>query len=566
MVCFPAKSFLDARAWAATRDLDCRLWSIRAVEPESGASLEALSHCRATGRLRAHTLLAGIADAVQKIASPSPNLLAASATIDGLAILILAQDRQAGATHAAESLLPASAFWFARDQIAQAAQRGWGVLTVIDTPGADPVTQAREHRLPWSISACIRALLAYPGPTVSLILGEATSGGALALQVADERLMLSDALFPATSPESCSAILYRDTHHLTEALALLRPSADDVLRSHVIDTLCTPPAQSMTQDPLRAIAHLRDAVHHAFQQAQRIPAATRTARRVTRYARCGKILTAPPAAQTQALVATPIDAPESCNPATGGCGQRIDPHAFIAAGWACPNCQRGTRLRPAHWYQLICGAEPFEEHWPQLDLQHLDHGGYDNDAYRVSRHQAQRTTHAFESLRIGFGAIGSQRCALALSDFAFFGGTLSAVAGEKLQHISVLAQAQRCPLIAVVTSGGVRMQEGTLGLAQMIKAVAAVQSVIDAGLPYIAVLADPCTGGALAGYASAAPVVLAEPHTLISFSGPRVMRLAGFQVDEASLRAESLLPYGGITRIVPRPLLSASLQQILSPA
>ncbi len=86
---------------------------------------------------------------------------------------------------------------------------------------------------------------------------------------------------------------------------------------------------------------------------------------------------------------------------------------------------------------------------------------------------------------VGIGLVEGARCALAISDFRFIGGTLGTVAGEKIRLIACEALAERLPLVSLVCSGGVRIQDGTLGLVQMAKSNAAVQKLLDAGMPHL---------------------------------------------------------------------------------
>src|SRR5205807_2897365 len=123
----------------------------------------------------------------------------------------------------------------------------------------------------------------------------------------------------------------------------------------------------------------------------------------------------------------------------------------------------------------------------------------------------------------------------------------------------------RRALVAVCTSGGARMQEGIAALAQLARCTAAVAAVADAGLPYLAVLADPCFGGVTASFAAQADVILAEPGARIGFAGGRVIEQAthaalpdGFQT------AEFLLAHGMLDAVVTRADLRSRLGALLT--
>ncbi len=105
-------------------------------------------------------------------------------------------------------------------------------------------------------------------------------------------------------------------------------------------------------------------------------------------------------------------------------------------------------------------------------------------------------------------------------DFAFMGGSMGSVVGEKLSRACDSAIEHGVPLVAVTSSGGARMQEGILSLMQLPKTVCAVEDLHDAGQPLIVVMAHPTTAGVLASFASLGDVLLAEPGSLIAFTGP----------------------------------------------
>ena len=148
--------------------------------------------------------------------------------------------------------------------------------------------------------------------------------------------------------------------------------------------------------------------------------------------------------------------------------------------------------------------------------------------------------------------------------FAFMGGSMGSVVGEKLTRLFERATAERLPVVLLQASGGARMQEGILSLMQMAKTVAALDRLKDAGLPFISVLLHPTTGGVAASYALLGDVNLAEPGALIGFAGPRVIEQtirqklpAGFQ------RSEFLLAHGMIDRIVSRLEMKREVATIL---
>jgi acetyl-CoA carboxylase carboxyl transferase subunit beta len=138
-------------------------------------------------------------------------------------------------------------------------------------------------------------------------------------------------------------------------------------------------------------------------------------------------------------------------------------------------------------------------------------------------------------------------------DFAFMGGSMGSVVGEKITRAVERALKEKMPLIIVSCSGGARMQEGALSLMQLAKTSAALARLEEAKLPFISVLTDPTTGGTTASFAMLGDINIAEPNALIGFAGPRVIEQTikeklpkGFQ------RSEFLLKHGLLDDVVPR--------------
>jgi acetyl-CoA carboxylase carboxyl transferase subunit beta len=149
-------------------------------------------------------------------------------------------------------------------------------------------------------------------------------------------------------------------------------------------------------------------------------------------------------------------------------------------------------------------------------------------------------------------------------DFAFMGGSMGSVVGEKLSRACDAAADAGMPLVAVTSSGGARMQEGILALMQLPKTVAAVEDLHDSGQALLCVMAHPTTGGVLASFATLGDVLLAEPNALMSFAGPRVVQeITREKLPDDFGRAEQNLRYGQIDAIVPRPELRPTLSRLL---
>nr|MBA2742203.1 acetyl-CoA carboxylase carboxyl transferase subunit beta [Actinomycetota bacterium] len=169
-----------------------------------------------------------------------------------------------------------------------------------------------------------------------------------------------------------------------------------------------------------------------------------------------------------------------------------------------------------------------------------------------------------DAMVIGRASIEEQPCRLAVMDFAFMGGSMGSVVGEKFVRACESATEAGVPLVSVSASGGARMQEGILALMQLPKTVCAIEELHEAPGALFSVLTHPTTGGVLASFASLGDIVLAEPGALMSFAGPRVVAQTTREKlpDDFGL-AESNYRYGHLDAIVPRGELRTSLGRLL---
>src|SRR5204862_4004857 len=161
--------------------------------------------------------------------------------------------------------------------------------------------------------------------------------------------------------------------------------------------------------------------------------------------------------------------------------------------------------------------------------------------------------------------VGGKPVVLAVLDFSFLGGSMGVVVGERIALAAEAALADRAPLVIVSSSGGARMHEGALSLMQMAKTSASVARLREARVPFVSILADPCTGGVSASFAAQGDVTIAEPGALIGFAGPRVIESTiKTTLPEGFQRAEFLLEKGFIDRIVDRRKLRDEVAALLA--
>lgn len=188
-----------------------------------------------------------------------------------------------------------------------------------------------------------------------------------------------------------------------------------------------------------------------------------------------------------------------------------------------------------------------------------------SDSYRRELADAAATTGLDEAVLTGEGRVFGRRVALVACEFDFLAGSIGVAAAERIVAAVRRATAEGLPLLASPSSGGTRMQEGTVAFLQMVKITAAVEVHKQAHLPYLVYLRHPTTGGVFASWGSLGHVTAAEPGALIGFLGPRVYEhLYGEPFPAGVQTAENLQRHGVVDAVVPLDVLRATLDRTLT--
>jgi acetyl-CoA carboxylase carboxyl transferase beta subunit len=245
------------------------------------------------------------------------------------------------------------------------------------------------------------------------------------------------------------------------------------------------------------------------------------------------------------------------------CGSHYRDDELDANLWVCPHCEHHFGVKARTRIAQLADQDTFVEEGADLRSDDPLHF-FDLRPYTERLAEAEVSTGLGEAILIGKACIGGRPCQLAVMDFAFMGGSMGRVVGEKFALACDNAAEQRVPLVTVTSSGGARMQEAILSLMQMPKTVCAVEDLYDAEGSMLSVIAHPTTGGVLASFASLGDVVVAEPGTLMSFAGPRVVEsITREKLPEDFGRAESNYRFGHLDAIVPRPELKEFVAKFL---
>jgi acetyl-CoA carboxylase carboxyl transferase subunit beta len=175
-----------------------------------------------------------------------------------------------------------------------------------------------------------------------------------------------------------------------------------------------------------------------------------------------------------------------------------------------------------------------------------------------------KKTGLYDAVRTGEGMMNGIPVVIACMDFAFIGGSMGSVVGEKIARATDIARKKRLPLIVISSTGGARMMEGALSLMQMAKMSAKLAQLSDASVPYISVLTDPTTGGVTASFAMLGDVHIAEPAALIGFAGPRVIKQTiGKDLPNGFQRSEFLMDKGFVDLVVHRKELKETITKVI---
>ncbi|MGH7508065.1 MAG: acetyl-CoA carboxylase, carboxyltransferase subunit beta [Gemmatimonadales bacterium] len=252
----------------------------------------------------------------------------------------------------------------------------------------------------------------------------------------------------------------------------------------------------------------------------------------------------------------PADAWEKCD----SCGHIDIREKFEKALSVCPECGRHRRIGAEDYIELLTDRGTWRELY--AGLRSVDPLNFENYPERLKA--ARDKGSEADAVYAGAARLDGLPFNLAVMNFAFMGGSMGSVVGEKIARLARRSLEKKIPLVIVSTSGGARMQEGVLSLMQMAKTSAAIAQLHQECIPYISILTDPTTGGVSASFAMQGDVVLAEPGAVIGFAGQRVIKQTiGQDLPDGFQTAEFLLEHGQIDDVVPRASLRDTTARLL---
>ncbi len=520
-------------------------------------------------RPRARDLVPRIFDRFEQYREGFPfdaNIIAGYAELDGLPLFVIGQNWRTVIDRKIQSTITAKGYSLALEVMKLAEKHQKPLITLIDTPGGDPLQESAELLQCWKISDCIRTLAGLKVPTVSIIIGEGGSGGALSLQVTDRTYMLENSVYSVISPEGCAQILIKDLDKRNreekqkrhrEMANLLRPTPQDMLEFKIIDGIIDEPDKGIDQDLKGAAKNIRYSIKKALDELKTESIPSLLDKRYQRFMSYGvwqQLPSEPKASVHRRIVRSVIKGVKKLfrrakKPLIGeeyhppewfmddihpklykctACGEETSFRKYLKHLKICPKCgaiDRHFYLSAHEWIRFLVDWGSFKEKDENLvPLDPINFSFIADDGtvrrYRDDIERDYEKTGVHEALIIGTARIKNHEVVFAVSEYGFRGGSLSSVVGEKFVRAVNYANQKGCPLVSLSMTGGARMQEGILSLMQMAKTNMALTRI---KVPYISVLADPTMAGSLSSYVSQGDIHIAEPNAEIGFAGTRVV-------------------------------------------
>ncbi|MGQ2982775.1 acetyl-CoA carboxylase, carboxyltransferase subunit beta [Flavobacterium sp.] len=244
-------------------------------------------------------------------------------------------------------------------------------------------------------------------------------------------------------------------------------------------------------------------------------------------------------------------------------GKIVDADELARNFYVSPEDGYHVRIGSKEYFNILFDDNEFKE--LDKDITSKDTLKFvDTKKYGDRLKDAMEKTKLKDAVRTAVGKSKGKDIVIACMDFAFIGGSMGAVVGEKIARAIDHSIKNRIPFLMISKSGGARMMEAAYSLMQLAKTSAKLAQLADAGIPYISLCTDPTTGGTTASYAMLGDVNISEPGALIGFAGPRVVKdTTGKELPEGFQTAEFVLEHGFLDFITPRKELKDKINLYL---
>lgn len=244
-------------------------------------------------------------------------------------------------------------------------------------------------------------------------------------------------------------------------------------------------------------------------------------------------------------------------------GKIVESEVLAENFYVSPEDDYHVRIGSKEYFEILFDDNKFKE----LDAKLTSKDPLkfeDTKKYSERLKAAQKKTGLKDAIRTGVGKSMDKNLVVSCMDFAFIGGSMGSVVGEKIARAIDYSIENKIPYLLISKSGGARMMEAALSLMQLVKTSAKLAQLADAGIPYISLCTDPTTGGTTASYAMLGDINIAEPGALIGFAGPRVVKdTTGKELPVGFQSAEFVLEHGFLDFIVHRKNLKKKVNQYI---
>lgn len=233
-------------------------------------------------------------------------------------------------------------------------------------------------------------------------------------------------------------------------------------------------------------------------------------------------------------------------------GKIVDQDELEKNLWVSPEDDFHVRIGSKEYFQILFDNNEFKE--LDANITSKDPLNFvDSKKYSDRLKEVMDKTKLKDAVRTAVGKSKGKDLCVCCMDFAFIGGSMGAVVGEKIARGIDYSIKHKIPFVMISKSGGARMMEAAYSLMQLAKTSAKLAQLADAKVPYISLCTDPTTGGTTASYAMLGDINIAEPGALIGFAGPRVVRdTTGKDLPEGFQTAEFVLEHGFLDFIAHR--------------
>ncbi len=240
-------------------------------------------------------------------------------------------------------------------------------------------------------------------------------------------------------------------------------------------------------------------------------------------------------------------------------GKIVDSAELKQNYYVSPEDGYHVRVGSAEYFEILFDGNAFKEF--DKDMVSKDPLKFsDSKKYTERLEEAYEKTKLKDAVRTAVGKSLGKDLVIAAMDFAFIGGSMGSVVGEKISRAIDYCIEKKVPFLMISKSGGARMQEASLSLMQLVKTSAKLAQLSEVNIPYISLCTDPTTGGTTASYAMLGDINIAEPNALIAFAGPRVVKdTTGKDLPEGFQRSEFVMEHGFLDKIVERKNLKKQI-------